>query len=135
MGKKQNFEKIYVKFAVKSPVVFYMYLLVFIIIFLMISSKMQLESRQIYEAQIYGNKVTAVCSAMTNLSDDKIYVYKDKNQEVFTFHVKEANYQNGVLYFALIEEQSDISGDVMLEIVQGNQSLFQRIFRKAEGVL
>ena len=135
MRKKQNFEKIYVKFAVKSPVVFYMYLLAFIIIFLMISSKMRLESRQIYEAQIFGNKVTAVCSAMTSLSDNKIYVYRDKNQEVFTFHVKEANYGNGVLYFVLVEEQSDISGDVMLEIVQGNQSLFQRIFRKTEGVL
>lgn len=135
MEKKQNFEKIYVKFAVKSPVVFYMYLLVFIIIFLMISSKMQLESRQIYEAQIYGNKVTAVCSAMTNLSDDKIYVYKDKNQEVFTFHVKETDYENGLLCFVLVEEQNGISGDVTLEIVQGNQSLFQRIFRKTEGVL
>lgn len=133
--RKQDFERIYVKYAVKSPLIFYLYLVAFISIFLLVSTKMRLEKRQIYEAQIQGNKVEAVCSAKKNLSDNKIYVYTDKNQEVFMFHVQEIEYENGVMRLILEEEQNDILGSVMLEMVEGDYSLFQRIFVKAGDAL
>lgn len=135
MRQGHNFERFYVKFAVKSPLVFYTYLLLLISVFLIVSSAMRLEKRQIYAARIHGNEIEAVCSAKTELSDGRIYVYRDKNQEVFMYHVKEAEYGDGIMRFILVEEQNDLSGDVILEIVEGNHSLFQRIFTKTGTIL
>lgn len=131
MKRKQSFERLYVKYAVKSCSVFCLYLCAFIGIFVIASSKMHLEKRQIYEAQIQGNEIKAVCDAKINPSDDRIYVYTDKNQEVFAFHVEEAEYANGVMRFVILEEQTDISGSVLLEVIEGSDSLFQRMFAKA----
>lgn len=134
MWGKQRFERWYMKYIVKSPWVFYTYLSVFFCVFFIVSSRLELEERRAYEGEIDGNEVEIACGAEVELFDDRLYLYVDKNQEVFSFDVRDAEYGDGAMHILLDGEQSEVSGKITVEIVSGKNTLFQRIFGKAGTV-
>lgn len=131
MHNSGKFERIYLKYVVKSPLLFYTYLGVFIGIFVIAALKLQLEERQAYEAEIYGDKIEIPCGSALNLWDDKIYLYLDRNQKVLRLDVEESEYRDGVMYILLSQDREDVAGRVTVEIISGKSTLLQKIFMKA----
>ena len=127
----RKFERIYLKYVVKSPLLFYAYLGVFISIFMIAASNLQLEERQAYEAEIYGDKIEIPCDSALDLWNDKIYLYKDRNQEVLHLDVEEAEYRDGVMCILLSQSREDVTGRVTVEIISEKSTLLQKIFLKA----
>ncbi len=131
MHNSRKRERIYLKYMVKSPLLFYGYLGVFIGIFMIAALKLQLEERQAYEAEICGDKIEISCDSALNLWDDKIYLYVDRNQKVLRLDVEESEYRDGVMYILLSQSREDVSGRVTVEIISGKGTLLQKIFMKA----
>lgn len=131
MQGKKRFERWYMKYVVKSPVLFCVYLAVFSGAFLIASSVVTLEERRVYEGKIDGEEIEIVCGEALELFDNRVYFYEDRNREVFSFAVKEAAYSNGVMHILLCGAQKEVSGTITVEIVSGEHTLFQRIFGKA----
>lgn len=131
MRRKQRFERLYMKYIVKSSGLFGIYLGAFISVFMIVSSRVTLEERRAYEAEIDGSEIEIVCEEGPAPIGDRVYFYRDKNQEVFSSDVKEVEYRDGVMYIFLAGEQKGVSGKVTVEIVSGKNTLFQKIFMKA----
>lgn len=125
MGRK------YLKYVVKSPIVFGTYMGVFLLIFLIMTNSLQLEVRKSYNAEINGKEIRIISQSEIDLVDYKVYVYEDRNQEVLSFDVASTEYSEGVMCISLCKEQDKISGDVTVEVIAGKTSLFQTIFTKA----
>lgn len=131
MRQKRSFERLYMKYIVKSPWLFCAYMGIFFCVFLIVSSGLELEERRAYEAEIDGNEIVIACGSAFELFDNRVYLYRDRNQEVFVFDVKGAEYRDGVMYILLTGGQGEISGRITVEIISGKNTLFQKIFGKA----
>ncbi|MDE7275819.1 MAG: hypothetical protein K2N98_03030 [Lachnospiraceae bacterium] len=134
MQGKRRFERWYMKYMVKSPVLFCVYLGVFFGTFLIASSVVTLEERQAYAAEIRGEEIEIVCGEALELFDNRVYFYEDRNREVFSFGVKEAAYSDGVMRILLCSGQKEVSGTITVEIVSGKNTLFQKIFGRSGSV-
>lgn len=131
MGQKRKFERIYMKYGVKSPLLFFIYLGTFIGIFILSASKLQLEERQAYPAEINGSQIKIPCSSALHLRDGKIYLYADRNQKVLCLDVESTEYRDGAMYIILSQKPEDITGNITAEIISGKITLLRKIFMKA----
>lgn len=131
MRQGRRFEQVYIKYGVKSSLLFYTYLGVFVGIFFITALKIRLEEHQAYTAEINGNKIEIPCSSSLNLLDDRIYLYTDRNSEVLRLNVKSTEYRDGIMYIVLSENRDDITGNVTVEIISGKSTLLRKIFMKA----
>lgn len=132
--RKRKFQRYYTKYIVKSHVIFYSYLVFFILLFLMMTTTLQLEVRSAYPGDFKGKEIVISSTSEIDILNDKIFVYVDKNQEMRVLEVETAKYQEGAMHFFLTEEQDFVKGRVTVEVTCEKCSLFQRIFRKAGGV-
>lgn len=131
MRQGRKYEQVYIKYGVKSSLLFYAYLGVFIGIFFIVAFKIRLEEHQAYTAEINGNKIEIPCSSALNLLDDRIYLYSDRNLEVLRLNVEDTEYRDGVMYIVLSENKNNITGNVTVEIISGKSTLLRKIFMKA----
>ncbi|MDE7282553.1 MAG: hypothetical protein K2N85_03060 [Lachnospiraceae bacterium] len=131
MRQGRKFKQVYIKYGVKSSLLFYTYLGVFVGIFFIAASKIWLEEHEAYTAEINGNKIEIPCSSALNLLDDRIYLYSDRNSEVLRLNVESTEYTDGVMYIVLYENIDDITGNVTVEIISGKSTLLRKIFMKA----
>lgn len=131
MRQGRKFEQAYIKYGVKSSLLFYSYLGVFVGIFVIAAWKLPLEERQAYQAEINGNNIEIPCDSALNLLDNRIYLYEDRRQEVLRLDVEDTEYRDGVMYIILSQEREDITGNVTVEIISGKSTLLRKIFMKA----
>lgn len=131
MRQSRKLEQAYLKYAVKSSLLFYTYLGVFVGIFIIAALKLPLEERQAYPAEINGNSIEIPCSSAINLLDNRIYLYEDRRQEILRLEVEDTEYRDGVMYIMLSQKQEDITGNVTVEIISGKSTLLRKIFMKA----
>ena len=131
MRQGRRFEQVYIKYGVKSSLLFYTYLGVFVGIFFIAALKIRLEEHQAYTAEINGNKIEIPCSSALNLLDDRIYLYTDRNSKVLRLNVESTEYMDGVMYIVLSENRDDIKGNMTVEIISGKSTLLRKIFMKA----
>lgn len=129
--RNRKFEKWFLKLFVKSFMLYYSYLLLFILIFLISSHKLMLDVRGTYNATIEGNEVRVVCDSQIDYIEDKIFVYKDRDQEVYVSEIISSEYKNGIMVFHINKEIDNINGEVILEITTEKKTLLERIFAQA----
>jgi hypothetical protein len=131
MNRNSNFERWYIKYLVKSPILYYSFLILFVGIFLFSSISLQLDIRKSFPASIDGNKITVITASEITSLDDKIYIYRNRNEKILSESVTKTEFINGVMNFYISEKQADISGEVTIEVTIDKQSLLKKIFAKA----
>lgn len=128
---KQKITKLYLKYIVKSSKLFAVYVGIFIAVFLIMTMGLKLEIRTSYDAEMNGQEIKVLSEEKIKLTDKQVYVYIDRNQEVFPMEVSHTDYKNGAMYFYLNNNQNKIFGSATLEITTQKRSLFESIFTKA----
>ena len=122
----------YTKYIIKSKIVFCAFLVFGIVGFLAMTLSLKLDMVTKYEAYFDSNKIV-INDELENINS--LYVYKSLNEKVYLFDVAETEYveQYTVLYVDNENEtaKNHLLGIVRLEIVTGEQSLFELIFVKA----
>lgn len=131
MKKKQTFEKRYLKYVVKSPVLFCTYMVLFVIVFICMTTRLKLDVRKSFEGEIYGDEIIVAGEIKSHVLEDKVYVYKNKNQKIFVFDIETIEYSTDEMHIFLNEEQDELFGEITLEVIDKRNSLFETIFTKA----
>lgn len=131
MNTKRQFERNYTKYVVKSPLLFSLYFGLFLAVSLGMSFSLKLDVRKAYGAELNGNIVQVQGGSEINFLKNEVYIYADKNQEVFTFEIIAAEHRDGIMYITINEPQIQLAGEVTLEAITDRTSLFLAIFAKA----
>ncbi len=129
----KTFSQIYVKYIIKTPVLFFLYIGIGIGIFLYLTLSLQLDVMTTYQADYQDG--TVVIPAKEPIDANKIYLYKDRNEKVYTVSVGQTEYENGTVIFHIdekdIADTGKLSGDITVDVINGKESLFKKIFIKA----
>lgn len=132
MRNKRKWTKRYLKYVVKSPIIFYIYIFCFLILLGWMTNAVSLDSRISYDAIAAKGQILVVSEAEIELMDKRIYAYKDKNQAVEVLEVSTAEFKYGTMCFILVHEQEIFSGPIMVEVVSEKSTLFHKIFSKGD---
>ena len=124
----KQFSRFYVKYVIKTPIIFYTFLIVGISLFIYLSLSLKLDIVQSIKANIADDKI--VLNGEYHNISDVIYLYNDRNEKIYKFKIKSTENENGKTVF-FIDSDINLSGDVNIDIVIGNRTLFERIFVKA----
>ena len=132
MRNKRKMTMRYLKYVVKSPIIFYIYILCFLILWGWMTNAVSLDSRISYTAFAKKGKILVVSENEIELLDKRIYAYNDKNQAVETLMVSVAEFNDGMMCFVLAQEQEIFTGNITIEVVAEKRTLFDKIFAKAD---
>lgn len=124
----KKFSRLYVKYIVKTPVIFYLFLIIGIVLFLYFSLGLKLDVVQSVKANIEDNRFIVVGEYETQ--SDMIYLYNDRNEKIYKLKIQQIERIDGQTIF-VINNSVGLSGDIQADIVTGSQTLFERIFIKA----
>lgn len=126
--KKSKFTRWYVKYVIKTPLVFYSFLSGGIVLFLILSLGLKIDTMQSVEACVSGREV--VLGGEHNLLSDELYLYRSRNDEVFRLRI-ESWEQTGGNTVCVVEDAGGLSGNMSADIVTGAGTLLERIFVRA----
>lgn len=124
----KSFSKLYVKYIIKTPVIFYLFLMMGIVLFLYFSISLKLDIIQSVKANVENNKLTVAGEYETQ--SDIIYLYSERNEEIHKLKIAKIEHINGKTIF-FINNSVGLSGEIHADIVTGSQTLFSKIFIKA----
>jgi hypothetical protein len=124
----KNFSRLYVKYVIKTPAIFYLFLLIGSVLFLYLSIGIKLDVVQSMKAYIEDNGV--IVEEMYELESNTIYLYNDRDDKIYKSTVEQIKHVNGHTVF-VISSSIGLSGEIQVDIVTGSQTLFERIFIKA----
>ncbi len=130
MKRNYKFERIYLKYFVKSSKLFCLYVVIFLLLFIIISNSIKIVGYGTYKGNIRGSKVVVTTHAPISLVENKLYIYMDKKQEVLVSDVKTMEYRDGKTYFVLNDEQKYMDGNVTVEIATEKMTLLYSIISK-----
>lgn len=133
MRNKRKWIIRYLKYVVKFPIIFYIYIFCFLILLGWMTNAVSLDSRISYDAFAENGQILVVSETEIELLDKRIYAYKDKNQAVEVLEVSEAEWKDGTMCFILAQEQEIVSGTITVEVVTEKSTLFHKIFAKVDG--
>lgn len=125
---KKKFAAWYVKYMVKSPFVFYSFLLAGIVLFVTLSTGVRLDIVQSVKAEVLEQRV--ILSGEYDLVSDKLYLYSDKNDHVYKLNVKSWEKDDGSTV-CTVENDMNLRGWMNADVVIGSQTLLKRIFVRA----
>ena len=125
MGK---FSRLYVKYIIKTPVVFNLFLLTGVLLFLYFSLNLKLDVIQNTDADIENNRVTV--EGKYTAQSDMLYLYNDRNEKVYKYRIEQIDYEKNQTVF-VVNNSDGLSGKIQAEIVIGSQTLLERIFIRA----
>jgi hypothetical protein len=128
----EKVSRLYIKYIIKSKVIFCAFLAVGIIGFLFMTMSLKLDLVKRYEAYFDNNKIVI----QEELDDiDFLYAYKSLNERVYLFDVREIERveQYTIIYVENEDEniKKNLLGIVRLEMVTGETSLFDLIYIRA----
>lgn len=124
-SKKSKFSMLYIKYTVKTPIVFYVFLTAGIVLFLYMTLNLSLDVTQSFDAEVSEDKVTFDCGY--EIVSNIIYLYTDRNEKIYKYNFTAIEVENGITVL-LINNADALSGNYKADIVVGKQSLFERIF-------
>jgi hypothetical protein len=131
MKRNLKFEQWHIKYLVKSPLLYYSFLILFVGVFLFASLSLKLDIRESFLASANGNEITVKTDSEITPFDGKIYIYHNRNEKILSESVVNTSFSKGIMRFNISNNQTDLSGDVTIEVTTGKQSLLARIFAKA----
>ena len=118
-----NGSKLYI-----NPVIYYMFLLAGVMLFLYFSLSTKLDVVQNVKANIQDNRI--IIEGNYDAKSDAIYLYNDRNEKIHKLTIEKSEYIDGQTIF-IINNTTELSGDIQADIVTGSQTLLERIFIKA----
>ena len=124
----KRMEHLYVRFIVKFPVVFYMFLFFFFGVFIFTTYSVKLDSFQSYQATLEGNKIFIRDAAGVIPVKKYIYIYKDRSMRVYKANYSSLTLEDGIVKLTLDNSNLDISGQIMIDLIVDEQTLLERIF-------
>lgn len=131
MNRNRKLEQWQIKYLVKSPLIYYSFLLLFIAVFLYVSLSLNIDIRKSFSANMSYNEISINSEKMLHSEDGVIYIYKNRNEKIISQSILDSKYSNGTMHFYIEENEKKLSGNVTIEIKTGQQSLFAKIFLKA----
>ncbi|MDD4297167.1 MAG: hypothetical protein PHC69_09445 [Ruminiclostridium sp.] len=128
----KHFQRLYVKSLIKNPALFYVFLGVFVAVFLSSSLSLKLDIVRSYPSEASGCLITIFTDDNVKINDTRVYLYKNRNERIYKTEIDSYENSEGKTILKLVKNvDSDISGDVTVDIIIGQQSLLKRIFVKA----
>lgn len=124
----KKFSRFYVKYLIKSSVIFYVFLAIGVALFLYLSLHIKLDVITTYDAQILENNVIINCDCES--SSDVLYLYNDRNEDIYKLQIESITCNKDKTIFT-INDSINLVGDVKAEVVTGKQTLLHKIFVKA----
>lgn len=123
-----NWSNLYVKYLIKNPLIFYLFLLIGAALFLFMTISLKLDVTQTTECKISGNTITI--SGEIKPVSEVIYLYTDRNDKIHKLTIESVLSQNGqtVIVFTNI---AGLSREMKMDFVIAQQTLFERIFLEA----
>ena len=120
-----KFQRMYVKYIMKSPAIFILFLIIGIFLFSFIFLNIRLNIMrqgevEVIDSQIFFDNIYETVS-------NTVYLYYDRNEEIFKFEAEKLSEENGKTVM-IINNESNLSGEMDAEIIVGTQTLFEKIF-------
>lgn len=130
MIRKRKFEQWQIKYFVKSPLIYYAFLLVFVAVFLFASLSVSLDVRNSFSAALNGNKILIASNTQIKPLDGKLYLYRNRNKKITAEIVTSSSFANHKMVFTINKVPKELSGKITVEITTKKQPLLSRIFTK-----
>ncbi|MCX7748159.1 MAG: hypothetical protein N2645_14935 [Clostridia bacterium] len=111
-----------------NPVIYYMFLLAGVILFVYLSLNIKLDVVQNVKANIKDDRI--IIEGEYNTKSDAIYLYNDRNEKIYKLTIEHLEYIDGQTVF-IINNTTELFGDIQADIVTGSQTLLERIFIRA----
>ena len=127
--KKSKFARWYVKYIIKTPLVFYLFCPgnSFVLI---LSLSLKMDIMQTAKAHVSGREV--VLDGEYDILSDELYLYRNRNEEVFRLLI-EGWEKTGGGTVCTVEDGKSLSGNMNADIVTGSQTLLEKIFAGMGG--
>jgi len=130
VNNMNKYGRIYMKYVIKSPFLFYAFWIGGIILFLAMTLNTKIAVMKTFEVQVVND--TVVLDGIQGEVGEIVYLYTDRNERVYKAAVyeKRDTLENTVLI--LEDGQPDMpEGRMKADIVIGEDSLLRRVFMKA----
>jgi hypothetical protein len=125
----------YVKYIIKTPLVFSLFLLFFICLFLVMTSSIQLDVVQPFEAMMDGSILKLPLGSPVIMHKDILYFYFDRNERVYKGLIKGIEIGDDGIYMDISADDFPGAGEAgrkaHVDIIVGEQSLLKRMFLRA----
>ena len=118
------------KYIIKTPLVFYLFLSGGILLFLILSLSLKMDIMQTARAHVSGREV--VLDGEYDILLDELYLYRNRNEEVFRLLI-EGWEKTGGGTVCTVEDGKSLSGNMNADIVTGSQTLLEKIFAGTGG--
>lgn len=124
----KKFSKLYVKYIIKTPIIYYFFLLLGAALFLILSLTIKLDVVQIVPAIIQGDVVFTHYEL--EIESNNLLIRCNQTDRVQKVEVMQISNITGQTRF-VIANATGIEGDVQISVSIGTQTLFARIFAQA----
>jgi hypothetical protein len=125
----KKFQRFYVKFLIKNPLIFYTFLGVVVLVFVWMSLTTRVNVMHSFPANIQGNTMVIQEIESETLSSETLYYYTNRNEKIYQTRVSGLTETETGLVIEMSE--ANLSGDVTADLVVGSETLLERIFVKA----
>ena len=131
--RMSTFQKRYLKYVIKSPLAFYSFLALGMLLFVCMAFMIKLDVIESHSANLSGNTVTLAGTA--DPVSSTVYLYQDRSEKVYKLTVEKIEHQNGCTIFIIDGIQAAfLPREITIDIVVQRQTLFLRIFAKGGSV-
>lgn len=135
MMENSKFKMLYVKYAIKTPLIFYLFIFGGVCLFIYLTLTVRLDVLKSFPAKCESNSVI-VYSDISEIECQKLYLYRNRNAKVVVVRVENMTIvDDGVTIFTVLAQDipllSEVSGDITAEVATYSESLLKRIFVKA----
>ena len=129
--RRKSFAYWQMRLFVKSPLIYYSYLALFVAVFLYYSSTIQLDIRSTYSGVIDSGVVQIQTYECIDYLGSTVYLFENRNERIIPFEIIDSDYSNGVFSLYIGEKHFFPEGNIQVEMTVGYQSLLEKIFTRA----
>ena len=125
-----KYGRIYMKYVIKSPVLFYAFLIGGIVLFFAMTLNTKVAVVKTVEVQVNNNVI--VLDSIQGEIGEVVYLYTNRNEQVYKATIYDRKDTVGTTALFFENEQEDIlKGEMKADIVIGENSLLRGVFLKA----
>ena len=129
---RKRWQYLFVKYIIKSPILYYGYLIFFLFFIIFVANYIKLDVRETLPGVLMDNQII-LDKRIKSPIDDEIFIYKDKSQSVWKEKVLNVNTKNGQTYLTMQNKANKLSGNVTVEFVTEKRTLIHILFIKVGG--
>ena len=129
---RKRWQYLFVKYIIKSPILYYGYLIFFLIFIIFVANYIKLDVRETLPGVLMDNQII-LDKRIKSPIDDEIFIYKDKKPECMERESFECKYKNGQTYLTMQNKANKLSGNVTVEFVTEKRTLIHILFIKVGG--